>query len=103
MMPALSVLVLALVLSVAVMTWIYQTVSAYRMSDAMIAAAAAGLPFFGGAFLAALEALERRKPPAVRVLHSHVQELLLLLVLTGLWVFFILLIWDCSDRADTVS
>jgi pimeloyl-ACP methyl ester carboxylesterase len=92
MRDALKVCFAALALGVVAMAFVFRRLSDYELPDTRSAALAASLPFSGVTVLALLLGLVRCNQPDARIINSGVQELVGLLVLSGVWVFFILLV-----------
>jgi len=88
---AIKLVGLALVLGLVAMAFVFHTIRDYQLQDASGAAFVAGFPFFGVALLAHMLAIKRRGQPDARVINSSIRELVRLLVLSGVWVFVVLL------------
>jgi hypothetical protein len=84
---------LALALGLVAMAFVFHRIRDYRLQDPNGAAFVAAFPFFGVALLALTLAIKRRSQPDARVINSGIPELVRLLVLSGFWVFFVLLAW----------
>ena len=94
MKTALRLAVVALTLGVVATISVDRTISRYpRLEGAREAGLAAGFPFFGVAVLTFVLAMKRRGQPDARIINSGIRELVRLLLLSGVWVFLVLLVW----------
>jgi hypothetical protein len=89
---ALKISSVAFLLGLVAMTIAYQTISSYRLAGASSAGLVASFPFFGVAVLALVIAIRRRTQPDTPLAPSRVRDLVVLLVLSGLWVFSVIII-----------
>jgi hypothetical protein len=92
MKRALTIAAVALALGLATIAYVTKTISDYRLDGSQSAGIIAAFPLFGVALLALGVAIRRRDQPDAPLAKPRLRDLVTLLVLSGGWVFVILLI-----------